>query len=337
MASVTNAFADGMTVARRNVTKVRRVPEILVGALVQPLLMIVVFGYVFGGAIDIPGDSYREFLIGGVFALTLTFGASFTAAGLADDMQKGVMDRFRSLPMSRSAVVVGRTASDLVLTTISLVVMGLAGLAVGWRVPNGIDGALAGFGLLLLYAYALSWVMAYIAQLVRSVEVVNNAALVLLFPLTFRGQHPRAQRDHARLAANHRRVEPGLGRHPSRTRALRKHPCRDPRTNCMVSAEPDRLHPRMGRRTACCVRPPRCTTLRRIAHRSTIDTRDLNRPGPAQHAVTKHGRRTTATIGTVSATPVAPDLSDANLRLDRCQTLVRISYRTPLVDRWAHV
>ena len=185
MSPVVHAFGDGMTVARRNVIKIRRVPSILIAALVQPLMMIVIFGYVFGGAIDIPGDSYREFLIGGVFAVTLTFGSAFTAAGLADDMQKGVMDRFRSLPMSRSAVVIGRTASDLVLTTISLAVMGIAGLAVGWSVSNGIDAALAGFGLLLLYAYALSWVMAYVGQLVRSVETVNNASLVVLFPLTF--------------------------------------------------------------------------------------------------------------------------------------------------------
>lgn len=185
MATISNTFADGMTVARRNVIKIQRVPTILVAALVQPLMMIVIFGYVFGGAIDIPGDSYREFLIGGVFAVTLTFGSSFTAAGLADDMQKGIMDRFRSLPMSRSAVVVGRTASDLVLTTISLVAMGIAGLAVGWRVPNGIDGALTGFALLLLYAYALSWVMAYVGQVVPSVDTVNNASLVVLFPLTF--------------------------------------------------------------------------------------------------------------------------------------------------------
>lgn len=185
MSPVVHALSDGMTVARRNVIKIRRVPTILVAALVQPLMMIVIFGYVFGGAIDIPGDSYREFLIGGVFAVTLTFGSAFTAVGLADDMQKGVMDRFRSLPMSRSAVVVGRTASDLVLTTISLAVMGIAGLAVGWSVSNGIEGALAGFGLLLLYAYALSWVMAYVGQLVRSVETVNNASLVVLFPLTF--------------------------------------------------------------------------------------------------------------------------------------------------------
>lgn len=185
MSPVVHAFGDGMTVARRNVIKIRRVPTILIAALVQPLMMIVIFGYVFGGAIDIPGDSYRAFLIGGVFAVTLTIGSTFTAVGLADDMQKGVMDRFRSLPMSRSAVVVGRTASDLVLTTISLAVMGIAGLAVGWSVPNGIGGALAGFGLLLLYAHALSWVMAYVGQLVRSVDTVNNASVVVLFPLTF--------------------------------------------------------------------------------------------------------------------------------------------------------
>lgn len=185
MQQLTYALSDGMTVARRNILKIRRVPEIIIGALVQPLLMIVVFGFVFGGAIDVPGSDYREFLIGGVFGLTVTFGASFTAAGLAEDMQKGIMDRFRSLPMSRSAVVLGRTASDLVLTTVSLSVMAVAGLAVGWSVPAGLGGALAGFALLLLYAHALAWVMAYVGLVVRSVEVVNNASLIVIFPLTF--------------------------------------------------------------------------------------------------------------------------------------------------------
>ncbi|HEC10218.1 MAG TPA: ABC transporter permease [Acidimicrobiales bacterium] len=185
MRQLRRAVGDGMIVAQRNVIKIRRVPTVLVGALIQPLTMIVVFGFVFGGAIEIPNGNYREFLIGGVFATTVTFSSSFTAAGLADDMRKGIIDRFRSLPMSRSAVVVGRTASDLVLTMISVLVMGLAGLAVGWRVPNGIRAALAGFALLLLYAYALSWIMAYVGLRVRSVETVNNAALIVIFPLTF--------------------------------------------------------------------------------------------------------------------------------------------------------
>lgn len=180
------AAGDGLTIANRNLTKIRRVPEVLVGALVQPLLMILVFGFVFGGAIVLPGDaSYREFLIGGIFSLTLTFGASFTAAGLADDLAKGVMDRFRSLPMARIGVLLGRTGSDLVLSVISIAVMAGAGLLAGWRIRNGLGNAVAGLGLLLFYAYVLSWVMAYVGLRVRSVEIVNNAALIVIFPLTF--------------------------------------------------------------------------------------------------------------------------------------------------------
>ena len=179
------AFADGITVARRNLIKVIRTPEILVSVLVSPLVFVLPFAYVFGSSIDIPGGSYREFLVGGAFAMTLTFGATFTGAGLADDMQKGIIDRFRSLPMSRSAVVFGRTASDLVFSLLTVSVMALAGLIVGWRIHEGIGSAVVGFGLLLLFAYALSWIMAYVGLLVPSVEVVNSAAGMVLFPLTF--------------------------------------------------------------------------------------------------------------------------------------------------------
>jgi ABC transporter DrrB family efflux protein len=148
-------------------------------------MLVVMFAYVFGGSIDIPGGSYREFLIGGTFAMTLTFGATFTGLGLADDMQKGIIDRFRSLPMSRGAVVFGRTASDVIYNVASLVIMAGAGVVVGWRIHNGLGNALLGFGLLLLFAYAISWVMAYIGLLVPSVEVVNNASFMVIFPLTF--------------------------------------------------------------------------------------------------------------------------------------------------------
>jgi ABC-2 type transport system permease protein len=185
MSALTQTFGDGVTVARRNLIKVRRVPEILVAVLVSPLMMVVMFAYVFGGSIEIPGGSYREFLVGGTFALTLTFGATFTGAGLAEDMQKGIIDRFRSLPMSRSAVLVGRTASDMLYNVLSLVVMSLAGLVVGWRIHNGVGDALLAFGLLLLFAYALSWVMAYVGLIVPSPEVVNNASMIVVFPLTF--------------------------------------------------------------------------------------------------------------------------------------------------------
>ena len=179
------AFADGITIAKRNVIKIKRVPEILFAVLITPLVFVVLFAYVFGSSIDIPGGSYREFLIGGIFALVLTFGATFTGAGLADDMQKGIINRFRSLPMSRSAVVFGRTATDVIYNVLSLIIMASAGLLVGWRIHNGIGNALLGFALLLLFAYAISWIMAYVGLLVPSVEVINNAAMMVIFPLTF--------------------------------------------------------------------------------------------------------------------------------------------------------
>jgi ABC-2 type transport system permease protein len=185
MEGLSYAFADGVTIARRNVIKITRVPEVLVGVLITPLIFVLLFAYVFGSSIEVPGGLYREFLIGGTFALTLTFGATFTGAGLADDMQKGIINRFRSLPMSRSAVVFGRTATDVIYNLLSLTVMAAAGLVVGWRIHNGIGSALLGFGLLLLFAYAISWVMAYIGLLVPSAEVVNNVSGMVIFPLTF--------------------------------------------------------------------------------------------------------------------------------------------------------
>jgi ABC-2 type transport system permease protein len=185
MEKLAYAFADGIAVAGRNVIKIKRVPEILVGVLVMPLLFVFMFAYVFGSSIEVPGGSYREFLVGGAFALILTFGATFTGAGLADDMQKGIVDRFRSLPMSRSAVVFGRTTSDVIYNVLSLVVMAAAGLLVGWRIHDGIGSALLGFGLLLLFAYAISWVMAYVGLRVRNVEMVNNASSMVIFPFTF--------------------------------------------------------------------------------------------------------------------------------------------------------
>lgn len=185
MTEIRNTLVDGLNVARRNVIRIRRVPEILIAVLVQPIVMVVLFAYVFGGSIDIPGGSYREYLVGGIFAMTVTFGATFTGAGLAEDMQRGIIDRFRSLPMSRSAVVFGRTASDVVYNVLSLAVMALAGLAVGWRISSGVGDALLGFGTLLAFSYGLSWVMAYIGLIVPAPEAVSHVSFMALFPLTF--------------------------------------------------------------------------------------------------------------------------------------------------------
>ena len=176
---------DAAVIARRNVIRIRRVPDVMAFVLVQPLMFVLLFAYVFGGSINIPGGNYREFLIAGIFAQTVIFGATFTGAGLAEDMQRGLISRFRSLPMSRSAVVAGRTASDVVYNTLSLVMMSLAGLLVGWRIRGSILDAVIAYLLLLLFAYAFSWVMACIGLLVPTPEVVNNASFVVLFPITF--------------------------------------------------------------------------------------------------------------------------------------------------------
>ena len=186
MNAVLRAVRDGNIVAQRNAVKIRRVPEILVFVLISPIMFVLLFAYVFGGAID-PGHgvNYREFLIGGIFAQTVVFGSTFTGVSLAEDMQKGIIDRFRSLPMSRSAVLVGRTASDVLYNVLSLVIMALTGLLVGWRVRGSLVDAAWGFVLLLLFAYAFSWVMAFVGLSVPSVDVINNASFVVIMPLTF--------------------------------------------------------------------------------------------------------------------------------------------------------
>ncbi len=185
MTELLHAISDGAVIAKRNVIKIKRVPEVLVFVLLSPIMFVLLFAYVFGSSINVPGGSYREFLIAGIFAQTVVFGATFTGAGLAEDMQKGIIDRFRSLPMSQAAVLVGRTASDVVYNVLSVLIMALTGLLVGWRIHTGPVDAVIGFSLLLLFAYAFSWVMAYVGLLVPSPEVINNASFMVILPLTF--------------------------------------------------------------------------------------------------------------------------------------------------------
>jgi ABC transporter DrrB family efflux protein len=179
------ALADGAVVAKRNLIKIKRVPDLLVWTLISPITFVLLFAYVSGGSIDVPSVGYREFIVAGIFAQTVMFGATYTGAGLAEDMQKGVIDRFRSLPMSRSAVLVGRTSSDIVNNVLSITVMSLTGLLVGWRISTSPLEAVAGFVVLLLFAYAISWVMAYVGLVVRTPEIINNASFMIIFPLTF--------------------------------------------------------------------------------------------------------------------------------------------------------
>ncbi|WP_309113698.1 ABC transporter permease [Saccharothrix sp.] len=185
MSTIVQALGDGAVVAKRNLIKIKRVPDLLVFSTLSPIMFVLLFAYVFGGSIQIPGMDYREFLMAGIFAQTVVFGATITGSGLAEDIQKGVIDRFRSLPMARSAVLVGRTTSDLLNNVIVIIVMSLTGLLVGWRIHSSFFEALAGFALLLLFAYALSWGMAIVGLMVRSPEVFNNASFIAIFPLTF--------------------------------------------------------------------------------------------------------------------------------------------------------
>ncbi|HSP66018.1 MAG TPA: ABC transporter permease [Candidatus Deferrimicrobium sp.] len=181
----TKTLRDGAIVAKRNLIKIRRVPELLVFTTLSPIMFILLFAYVFGSAINVPGVGYREFLIPGIFAQTVIFGATITGAGLAEDMQKGIIERFRSLPMSRNAVLVGRTTSDVLNNVIVIVVMSLTGLVVGWRIHTSLLEAAAGFLILLLFAYGVSWIMAWVGLLVPSPEVVQQASFIVIFPLTF--------------------------------------------------------------------------------------------------------------------------------------------------------
>jgi ABC-2 type transport system permease protein len=182
---VLKTLSDGAVVAKRNLIKIKRVPDLLVFSTISPIMFILLFAYVFGSAIKVSGIGYREFLIPGIFAQTVIFGATITGAGLADDMQKGIIDRFRSLPMSRSAVLVGRTGSDVLNNVLVIVIMSLTGLLIGWRIRSSVGEAIAGFLLLLAFAYAMSWIMALVGLMVPSPEVVNNASFMIIFPLTF--------------------------------------------------------------------------------------------------------------------------------------------------------
>ncbi|MCW2706099.1 MAG: ABC-type polysaccharide/polyol phosphate export system, permease component [Blastococcus sp.] len=186
MTSLSMTVADGLTITRRNLIKVKRVPDLIVFATLSPIMFVLLFRYVFGGAINVPGDiSYAEFLLPGIFAQTVVFGSTITGASLADDLQKGLIDRFRSLPMAHSAVLVGRTVADLALNALSIAVMALTGLAVGWRIHTSVGEAALGFLVLLGFAYAVSWLMALVGLIVRTPEVVNNASFIVIFPITF--------------------------------------------------------------------------------------------------------------------------------------------------------
>jgi ABC-2 type transport system permease protein len=177
--------ADATTIAWRNLLNLRRNPQLAVFATIQPVIFVLMFRYVFGGAIKVPGESYVNYLMPGIFVQTVVFGSLTTGVGLAEDLQKGLVDRFRSLPMARSAVLVGRTLADLVRNAFVVVLMCIVGLAVGWRPSGNIVAILFGILLVLAFAYSLSWVFAIVGLSARDSETAQAASFPILAPLVF--------------------------------------------------------------------------------------------------------------------------------------------------------
>ncbi|MDQ2713425.1 MAG: ABC transporter permease [Chloroflexota bacterium] len=178
-------LADALVLAKRHLTQIPRIPEELVFATIQPIMFVLLFRYVFGGAIAVTGTTYVNYLMAGIFAQTVIFGSTTTGIGLATDLQRGLVDRFRSLPMAKSAVLTGRTISDLVRNTFVVIVMWTVGLLVGFRPQGSVLAWFAAAGILLLTSFAFSWISATIGLLVSSVEAAQSAGFVWLFPLTF--------------------------------------------------------------------------------------------------------------------------------------------------------
>ena len=178
--------ADALTITWRNLLNIRRNPQLLVFATIQPIIFVLMFRYVFGGAIKVPGvKHYVDFLMPGIFVQTVVFGSLTTGVGLADDLQKGLIERFRSLPMARSAVLVGRTLADLVRNVFVVLLMSAMGFLVGWRIHTNVFALFAGLALVVAFAYSLSWVFAIVGMSVPDGETAQAASFPLLAPLVF--------------------------------------------------------------------------------------------------------------------------------------------------------
>jgi ABC-2 type transport system permease protein len=177
---------DIFIITRRQILLLVRVPEVLIFSTIQPVMFVLLFRYVFGGSIDTgqPGG-YVQLLMPGIFVQTVAFTLAGTASGLAEDMKKGLIDRFRSLPISRTALIIGRTLGDSLLNIVVLTVMGITGYIVGWRPTGGFGNMLLGFLFLLLFGYALSWVGVLVGLSAKDARVVQNVSFIVTFPLTF--------------------------------------------------------------------------------------------------------------------------------------------------------
>jgi ABC transporter DrrB family efflux protein len=185
MSSFAFAVADTAVIAKRNLLRIPRQPDLWVSFTIQPVMFVLLFVYVFGGAIRTPGYDYVDFLMPGIVIQTMSFGGFVTAIGLSDDLRKGLIDRFRSLPMARSAVLGGRTLADVATNAISIAVMVGVGLLVGFSFSSSPLEVIAGFALCILFGYAFSWIFAFVALSTNSAEGAQALGFMLIFPLTF--------------------------------------------------------------------------------------------------------------------------------------------------------
>jgi ABC transporter DrrB family efflux protein len=186
MSSLALTLEDTLVLARRNLMRIPRQPDLLIAYTVQPVMFVLLFVYVFGGAIQTPGFDYVDFLMPGIIVQSIAFGGFVTALGLTEDVHKGLIDRFRSLPMSRAAVLMGRTSSDVVLNCLSLVVLFTVGFLAGFNFIGATVGeVVAGIVLLLLLGYAFSWIFALVGLFSSTPETANSIGFTAIFPLTF--------------------------------------------------------------------------------------------------------------------------------------------------------
>jgi ABC transporter DrrB family efflux protein len=176
---------DTLVIAERNLVRLPRRPDLLLAFTVQPIMFVLLFRYVFGGAIQTGGLPYAEFLIPGIVVQNIAFGGFVTALGLNEDVHKGLIDRFRSLPMARPAVLAGRTLADVVTNLLSVVILVGTGLIIGFSFTSSVPDVIGGFLLLLLIGYAFSWVFAFVGLIVSSPESANSVGFIAIFPLTF--------------------------------------------------------------------------------------------------------------------------------------------------------
>ena len=176
---------SSLIVVRRNLIHIKRMPELLLDVTIQPIMFVCLFAFVFGGSIAVAGSSYREFLVPGIMAQTMAFASFIVAIGLTSDLDKGIVDRFKSLPISRSSILVGRSVSSLIHSSIGITVMAVTGLAIGWRAHNGFLETALGFALLLLFGFAMIWLGIWVGSMMHSVEAVNGVMFTTMFPITF--------------------------------------------------------------------------------------------------------------------------------------------------------